>query len=175
MKFYIATRLENHAAHNAVRDELLLLGHQLTYDWTTHGPVWRSGVKVIADTAVAEMKGVCDADFVVVLLPGGRGTHAELGMALAFEKPVLIVSADAALLSTAPETCAFYWHPLAIHCRVIDPIQVAAIADIEVVKPIEKCLRIANDGESRCGLRRRDHGDMSKLHPFDGERERLHG
>ena len=72
MKYYIATRLENHAAHNELRDELTKLGHEITYDWTTHGPVWRSGVKVIAQTAVAEMEGVRSADFVIVLLPGGR-------------------------------------------------------------------------------------------------------
>ncbi len=175
MKFYIATRLENHAAHNEVRDALTALGHQITYDWTIHGPVWRQGAKVIAKTAEAELNGVREADFVVVLLPGGRGTHAELGIALALDKPSLICAPGASpLLTVAPETCAFYWHPLVIHCPDTNPIKAASIADLECAKPLEKCLRLANDESgSRCGLRRRDHRDMSKLHPFDGERERI--
>jgi hypothetical protein len=173
MKFYIATRLESHVAHNEVRDLLIGFGHEIAYDWTTHGPVWRSGVKVIADTAVAEIEGVRRADFVVVILPGGRGTHAELGMALAFGKPTLIASAGGAMLSACPETCAFYWHPLAIHCSSAEPLVIASIADLEAAKPLEKCLRLANDGSgTRCLIRRRDHAPMSKFHPFDGDRER---
>lgn len=111
MKYYIATRLENHAAHNDVRDRLTTLGHALTYDWTTHGPVWRSGVEVIRQTEAKERQGIIDADFIVVLLPGGRGTHVELGFALALEKPIILWAADDAMFGATPETCAFYHHP----------------------------------------------------------------
>jgi nucleoside 2-deoxyribosyltransferase len=112
MKYYIATKLERHLEHNAVRDAMRALGHQLTYDWTVHGSVWRAGVETIRKVAVLERRGVLDADVVIVLLPGGRGTHAELGMALAAEKPVLLCSSDPALFGATPETCAFYHHRL---------------------------------------------------------------
>lgn len=93
MKYYIASKLENHAAHNRLRDVLAELGHQITYDWTPHGPVYGSGLDRVREVAELETKGVLDADFVVVLWPGGRGTHVELGMALAADKPVIYSSA----------------------------------------------------------------------------------
>ncbi len=59
----------------------------------------------------AERNGVRTAYLVIVLPPGGRCIHAELGMADALGKPVIIFSA-----STDPfdkyegATCAFYWN-----------------------------------------------------------------
>ena len=114
MKFYIATRLENHLQHNTVRDFLIVAGHSITYDWTSHGPVWKAGTKVIREVACAELNGVVEADVVVVLLPGGRGTHAELGMAIALGKPVLLCGGPE-MYGAVPETCAFYHHPLVLH------------------------------------------------------------
>jgi hypothetical protein len=131
MKFYIATGLENHAAHNNVRDRLTALGHELTYDWTVHGPVWRSGVDVIRKTAIAERRGVEDADFVVVLLPGGRGTHAELGMALALRKPVIIWASDDSQFGAVPQTCAFYHDPIVRTISGQLPIVVIAVLELE--------------------------------------------
>lgn len=112
-KFYIATTLRNHFAHNLVRDLLVAKGHEITYDWTVHGPVWASGFEVLTETAHKEMQGVVDSDFVVVLLPGGNGTHTELGMALALGKPVFLFSSlSTDVFGAVPETCAFYHHSL---------------------------------------------------------------
>lgn len=110
MKYYIATRLENHAAHNVVRDAMAAEGHEITYDWTTHGPVWRDGLMRIREVAHAETQGVLDADLVIVLLPGGRGTHVELGIAIAAGKRVLLHSENGDPFGATPETCAFYHH-----------------------------------------------------------------
>jgi hypothetical protein len=110
MKFYIATTLTNADAHNRLRDFLTSEGHAITYDWTAHGPVWNQGEDRIAAVAAAELQGVADADFVCVLLPGGRGTHTEMGAALALGKPVLLqVESEEDL--EGPATCAFYHHP----------------------------------------------------------------
>jgi nucleoside 2-deoxyribosyltransferase len=98
VRYYIATRLENHQQHNEVRDHLLSLGHRITYDWTKQ-------------VALFERRGVEEADYVVVLLPGGRGTHVELGIALATGKRVVIWSADSRVAEAVPETCAFYHDP----------------------------------------------------------------
>lgn len=111
-KYYIATKLENYKQHNEVADLLDNASFRLTYDWTEHGPVWKSGVERIKQVSQLETLGVADADFVVVLLPGGRGTHVELGMAIAFNKPVILWSDNERLFSADPETCAFYHHPL---------------------------------------------------------------
>ncbi len=113
LRFYIATKLERADDHNVVRDALHDIGHRITYDWTVHGSVKNDGVKRIAEVAVLEKQGVLDADYVVVLLPGGRGTHAELGMALAANKPVF-AHADPKhkFFGSSEATSAFYHDPL---------------------------------------------------------------
>jgi hypothetical protein len=128
VKYYIATRLERHADHNIVRDALAAKGNQITYDWTVHGPVWRSGEDRIREVSQLETQGVLDADVVIVLLPGGRGTHAELGMALAAGKPVILHSEDPAPFGATPETCAFYHHPLCVRVTDQDLAHVAFYA-----------------------------------------------
>jgi hypothetical protein len=110
MKIYIASSLENFQKVQEVRDALTAYGHILTYDWTLHGDVrGQCGVR-LREVAEAEINGVREADLVVVLLPGGRGTHAELGMANALGKQVLLVSdCYAPFDSHEKATCAFYW------------------------------------------------------------------
>lgn len=114
MRYYIATRLENHAAHNQVRDWLTTLGHEITYDWTQHGPVWSAGIERLREVATLEEQGVRDADVVIVLLtdpPSGRGTHVELGLALARRIPIVIHTPSSRLAGADPDTCAFYHRP----------------------------------------------------------------
>lgn len=107
--YYIATGLPNAAKHREVR---ALMGDdfELTYDWTTHGSVQALGRDVIAKTAKAELDGVISADFIIVLLPGGAGTHTELGAALALGKRVYIYSERPVL--EQERVCAFHLHPL---------------------------------------------------------------
>jgi hypothetical protein len=116
VKYYIATRLERAKDHNLVRDTLMAQGHEITYDWTTHGPVFRDGLKRIKEVAHLEMDGVSRADLVIALLPGGRGTHIEIGMALGMGKPVLLhqptQSESYDMFGATTETCAFYHHSL---------------------------------------------------------------
>lgn len=119
MKFYIASKLENHAAVEGLRDLLKELGHEVTYDWTVHGPVYRSGLERVREVAIDEAQGVLSADFVVVLWPGGRGTHVEMGMAIAAGKPVIFVSDDERHHEATTETCAFYHHPQVIRVRTV--------------------------------------------------------
>lgn len=116
-KCYIATRLENHAKYGEVRNALKDIGIGITYDWTSHGPVWSSGAEKIREVAESEFRGVQDADFCIVILPGGRGTHCELGMALAFSKPIYILAETPEIQhmqDATPETCAFYHDRLVI-------------------------------------------------------------
>lgn len=122
MKFYIATRLERVEEQKALADALKKLGHQISYDWSAHGSVQNEGVDRIREVAIAETRGVLDAELVIVLLPGGRGTHTELGIALAdserqrerrgssfgSEKRIVIIGEDTGVDG---RTCAFYHHP----------------------------------------------------------------
>lgn len=115
MKFYIATKLERAADHQEMRKQLEALGHEITYDWTTHGSVKNEGEQRIREVARAEFQGIKDADFVIVLLPGGRGTHCEIGIALGLGKRVIIVAdPEHGFFAQDSRTCAFYHHPLVV-------------------------------------------------------------
>lgn len=110
--FYIASSLSNATHVKTMAAELVNIGWAWTYDWTAHGPVADRGEEVITRVALAELKGVADADVLLVILPGGRGTHTELGAALALNKPVVIYSPTPFSI-THPDgyKCAFYSHP----------------------------------------------------------------
>lgn len=108
MRVYVATKLERAEVARTVIEAFRARGHEVTYDWTTHGSVWREGPDRIREVSRAEVKGVTSADVVIVCLPGGRGTHAELGIAIGFGVPVILVSAEDPM--TGPDTCAFYHH-----------------------------------------------------------------
>lgn len=111
MNLYIASGLDNAPSVRALRDLLQTWGHTITYDWTVHGSVQHEGLARIQAVALNELHGVYQADALVVLLPGGRGTHTEMGAALALHKPVYLLGGPE---DRAPggRTCAFYHHPL---------------------------------------------------------------
>jgi nucleoside 2-deoxyribosyltransferase len=111
VKFYLASGLENVASAHFFRDALVSAGHTQTYDWTTHGAVAAHGIERIRQVAAAELKGVLDADFVVVVLPGARGTHFEMGAAYQAGKPIFVYAPKMNLISAHPDTCAFYHLP----------------------------------------------------------------
>jgi nucleoside 2-deoxyribosyltransferase len=111
MKYYIATSLSRTQAHHKVRDALERLGHEISYDWTLHGSVKSVSKERLGEVAVLELEGVSEADFVVILLPGGGGTHLELGFAIAKGKKVFLHSEDPLLFELGPQTNAFYHHP----------------------------------------------------------------
>ena len=66
-----------------------------------------------------------DADVLVVLLPGGYGTHVEIGAALALGKPVILHAPDRKTLET-PYLCVFHYHP-AVKLVISEPLDVGAI------------------------------------------------
>jgi len=109
MKFYIASRLENAEVVKRVAAVLTAAGHTQTYDWTEHGSVKGDGEVRLRQVAEAEKQGVKDADLVIVILPGGRGTHAELGMAAAAGKEIIICAENDEAFQADDRTCAFYW------------------------------------------------------------------
>ncbi len=111
MKYYIATSLLRMPAHNLVKDALGICGHEISYDWTLHGSVKSVSKERLQEVAALEINGVSDADFVVVLLPGGKGTHFELGFAMARGKKVFLHSEDPLMFELGPKTSVFYHHP----------------------------------------------------------------
>ncbi len=122
MKIYIATGLERAAEQQALKTEIEKLGHTLSYDWGGHGSVQNEGPERIAEVAGLEASGVRSADLFVALLPGGRGTHTELGMAIAFSmaegsrsRETRRIAIVGELKDASGRECAFYRHPHVTH------------------------------------------------------------
>ncbi len=109
MKFYIASKLENHEQVRALADKLKAAGWTHTYDWTAHGSVKSTDADTLRAIGQREFGGVRDADIVIVLTPQGRGTHTELGMAIALNKTVYICHGDDTYFKCDDNTSAFYW------------------------------------------------------------------
>jgi hypothetical protein len=110
MKFYFATGIENIEVQRRGVRVLEAIGHKQSYDWTVHGDIGNDrelATRLIQD----EMQGVYDADFVIVMLPGGRGTHTELGAAIMARKPVILLAQPDQLLLNG-RVGAIYCHPL---------------------------------------------------------------
>ena len=111
MKYYIASKLENAVAVKTLAYAFEQLGWKQTYDWTAHGSVHDEGEEVLRQVTLKELGGVKEADVVVVVLPGGRGTHAELGAALAYNKPVFVWGQQPEDFIQDGYTCSFYFNP----------------------------------------------------------------
>lgn len=112
MRFYIASRLDNAHKVRKLAAHLKRFGWEQTYDWTLHGSVQGCGEDVLREVSLKELDGVKAADAVVVILPGGRGTHAELGAALALNIPVFVWGEKDEDFIQDGYTCSFYWNPL---------------------------------------------------------------
>ena len=107
LHIYVATGLEYAHRARLVGCALRAAGHKITYDWTTHGSVQGEGFDRLAEVAQAERDGVAVADLVIAILPGGRGTHVEIGMALGYGIPVALLIQDGCY----DAECAFYSLP----------------------------------------------------------------
>ncbi|MFD2443629.1 nucleoside 2-deoxyribosyltransferase [Bacillus sp. CGMCC 1.16607] len=90
MKFYIASGLQNKENVKYVAAQLKACGFTHTYDWTVNNRA--ESYEELKKVGEAERTGVLNADFLIALLPGGKGTHVELGMALAQNKRVYLYS-----------------------------------------------------------------------------------
>ena len=93
MKFYIGSGLKNGDRVDDVSKKLEANGWRCTYCWTANVQGDEAAEDLIT-YAMAEQKGILDADVVVILLPAGRGAHIELGMALALHKKIYLCSAS---------------------------------------------------------------------------------
>ena len=113
MKFYVASGVKNAARVNQAAAVLTANGHQRTYDWTRHGDVSAEPYARKQEVASLEAQAVLDAELVILLLPGGFGTHAELGLSIASSahKRVLLWSETSAPFDGPEGFCVFYHHP----------------------------------------------------------------
>ena len=112
-KVYVAGKWQDREKvrhwHKVLRDN----GHAVTCDWTDHDYPGDGQEHLLAGYAQADIKGVQDCDLLIALFEWPyryRGALAEVGAALALNKPVWV-------LGEAERSCIFMEHPLVTTMR----------------------------------------------------------
>ncbi|OXM17066.1 nucleoside 2-deoxyribosyltransferase [Paenibacillus herberti] len=105
MKFYIASSLKNKENVRHVAESLKAYGFQQTYDWTTNSKI--DSIAELRKIGQEEVSGVLAADIVIVMIPAGKGSHVELGIALGAGKKICLYSSTNEL-NEIGNTCTFY-------------------------------------------------------------------
>ncbi|HWF67624.1 MAG TPA: nucleoside 2-deoxyribosyltransferase [Acidobacteriaceae bacterium] len=121
-RFYLAIRLDRASHGDSLVEALKAHGWERTFDWTGNDSTIKEDLSRLAQ---AELAAIEQADVLIVLLPGGRGTHVEIGAALALGKPIILHAPDRDTLEV-PYPCAFHYHP-AVKLLVSDPLDVDEI------------------------------------------------
>jgi nucleoside 2-deoxyribosyltransferase len=106
MNFYIGSGFANIHQVRELAAFLKEQGFHQTYDWTANSRAADAGeLRAIGE---AEFAAVKEADFVAIILPAGKGSHIELGLALGFGKRVYLYSAKN-LKDDPAEASTFYF------------------------------------------------------------------
>ncbi|WNQ11113.1 nucleoside 2-deoxyribosyltransferase [Paenibacillus aurantius] len=90
MKFYVASSFKNMESVQEVARRLQDRGYRQTYDWTVNQDV--TTIEQLKDIGEKEKNAVMESDFIVVIIPAGKGSHVELGIALGLGKKVYLYS-----------------------------------------------------------------------------------
>lgn len=106
MKFYIASSFKNIDMVRNVSEKLKNKGYIHIYDWTVNENVTTlEELRVIGEK---EKTAVIEADVVVVLLPAGKGSHIELGIAIGNGKKIYLYSPNKEIDNI--ETTSTFYH-----------------------------------------------------------------
>jgi nucleoside 2-deoxyribosyltransferase len=89
-KFYVASNFKNIDTVRYVSNELINKGYIQTYDWTKNERA--STLEKLKEIGQQERNAVMEADFIIVLLPAGKGSHIEFGIALGQGKKIYLYS-----------------------------------------------------------------------------------
>lgn len=109
-KFYIGSSLKNYKLVDYYANRLKENGFEQTYDWVSNLDVKDISKQILMQYAKSEQQGIEESDVVIILLPGGRGSYIELGMALGLDKKIFLCSENKEEF-TIYNTVAFYELP----------------------------------------------------------------
>jgi ABC-type antimicrobial peptide transport system ATPase subunit len=84
------------------------LGWEQTYDWTQNERA--ETIETLKDIGIKEYEGVLNSDVVIIILPGGKGCHTEMGIALGSQKHIVLFDQDR-ILNNLDEATTFYFLP----------------------------------------------------------------
>lgn len=106
MNYYIGSGFYNIENVRRLRDLLSAQGHTHTYDWTLNTRA--DSVDALRDIGEKERDAIQASDFVVILLPAGKGSHVELGIAIGSGVPVFLHDMTDSM--TNFETTSTFYH-----------------------------------------------------------------
>lgn len=118
-RFYVASSFRNIDNVRYVAQTLESKGYVNTYDWTQNASACDAGTVTLGDLRSIgqhERDAVIGADVVVILLPGGKGTHVELGIAIAQGRRTILHSPDE-VINNLETTSTFYHLPELEKCH----------------------------------------------------------
>ena len=108
MKIYVAAKFEEKELVRGVHGRLAKMGHEVTHDWTKEDLGKRTGVSAysyLREAAIHDVEGVRNAQLLFLINhPQGFGLMVELGVAIGFDIPTIVVNPG------ARETPFFYMH-----------------------------------------------------------------
>lgn len=110
MKFYIASSLQNKQLVKYVSIKLCSEGYSPTYDWTINQRA--TTADQLKRIGTFEKHAVEACDIFILLLPAGKGSHVELGMAIALSKRIYIYTAE----EMDPATAATVYYVDRVEC-----------------------------------------------------------
>ena len=113
MKFYIASSFKNIDMVRYVSEKLLRKGFIHTYDWTQNERDLT--IEQLREIGQKEKTAVIEADIIIVLLPAGKGSHIELGIAIGQGKRTYLYSPNNEVNHFAT-TSTFYHLPEVEKC-----------------------------------------------------------
>ena len=106
MNYYIGSGFYNIENVRRLRDLLSAQGHTHTYDWTLNTRA--DSVDALRDIGEKERDAIKGSDFVIILLPAGKGSHVELGIAIGSGVPVFLHDTTDSM--TNFETTSTFYH-----------------------------------------------------------------
>jgi len=112
-RFYVASSFSNIVNVRYVAQTLEDKGYINAYDWTQNASARDASPTTLADMRSIgqhEKDAVIGADVVVILLPGGKSTHVELGIAIAQNKRTILHS-PGDVINNLETTSTFYHLP----------------------------------------------------------------
>ncbi|MEI5906645.1 group-specific protein [Bacillus spongiae] len=113
MKFYVASSFQNKEQVRYVCKKLKDRGFIHTYDWTINERV--STLEELTFIGEKEKNAVMEAEIVIVLLPAGKGSHIEFGIALGQDKKIYLFSPNDEV-NNVETTSTFYHLPQVEKC-----------------------------------------------------------
>lgn len=126
-KFYIASGFANKEIVRHAANLLIEKGFNQTFDWTAN--LRASTIDELQMFGELERTAVLDADFLVVILPGGKGSHVEMGIAAGQRKTVYLLSTAAEFFEFDVTSTFYYLPEVQIH---IGPIHDSMDSIIEI-------------------------------------------